>query len=63
MKARLAAISAALTLLALTTAGSCGQGPADKYTRNCAARDGHVVTTHRGSSTSRVCVPNQGVKP
>jgi len=56
MRTQLGAIGAALVLLALMLA--CGGGPADKYTRDCTARNGHVVVTHRRGSTVRICAPN-----
>lgn len=50
------ALAAAVVVLAATTAGGCG-GPADKFTRDCTAKGGHVVVTNRQGSMSKVCLP------
>lgn len=56
------AVGALFAVIVLACAAG-GQTPGDKFERDCRARGGHVQTTHRGDSTSRICVPDPHAMP
>jgi hypothetical protein len=55
VKTRIAWIIALLAVLGAIACGGTTKG--DKFTRDCQARGGHVVTTKKGGSTVRICDP------
>lgn len=50
-------VGALFVVVAFACAGG-GQTPGDPFERDCKARGGHVQTTHRNGSTSKICVPD-----